>query len=375
MKTFLQEIAQKLTQQYSKDMGDMTVVFPNRRAGLYFREALKEYIDAPSWSPTILSFQQFVAGQSDWVVADSLQLIHELYSVYKKIMKGSEGFDRFYFWGQMLLKDFDEVDKYLVDAQSLYTNLSRQKQLDLSFDFLEPEQKELIRQFWQGFEDSKSANKDRFLQVWEKLGAVYANLNSHLGEQNMAYEGMQYKRLAENLDKHEWRHLTGPVWFAGFNALTEAEEKIISWLIINLKAQIFWDVDAYYLSDKRQEAGNFFRMYQRKNVFRKSFEADAKSNLCSGDKGITLLGVPQHVGQAKLAGQLLNQLLSKQPDIDLRKVAMVLADESLLFPVLHSLPEQVGAINVTMGFPLAFAPVNSLIESILELQPVCQGRG
>ncbi|MEM9857313.1 MAG: PD-(D/E)XK nuclease family protein [Bacteroidota bacterium] len=374
MKTFLQEIAQKLVQQHPKDMGNVTVVFPNRRAGLYFREALKEYINGPSWSPTIVSFQQFVAGQSDLVVADSLQLIHELYTVYKKIMKGTEGFDRFYFWGQMLLKDFDEVDKYLVDAQSLYTNLSRQKQLDLSFDFLEPEQKELIQQFWQGFEDTKSANKDRFLRVWEKLGAVYANLNSHLAEQNIAYEGMQYKQLAKNLDKHEWRHLRGPVWFAGFNALTEAEEKIISWLMLNRQAQIFWDIDEYYLSDKRQEAGNFFRMYQRKNVFGKSFETDGKSNLRSGEKNITLLGVPQHVGQAKLTGQLLNHLLAEQPDIDLRKVAIVLADESLLFPVLHSLPDQVGAINVTMGFPLAFAPINSLIESILELHQFAKVR-
>ncbi|MEM9340674.1 MAG: PD-(D/E)XK nuclease family protein [Bacteroidota bacterium] len=367
MKTFLQEIAQKLTQQHPKDMGDLTVVFPNRRAGLYFREALKECIEGPSWSPTIVSFQQFVAEQSDLIVADSLQLIHELYTVYKKIMKGTEGFDRFYFWGQMLLKDFDEVDKYLVDAQSLYTNLSRQKQLDLSFDFLEPEQKQLIQQFWQGFEDTKSANKDRFLKVWEKLGGVYVNLNSHLAEQNIAYEGMQYKQLAENLDKHEWRHLRGPVWFAGFNALTEAEERIISWLMLHKKAQIFWDVDEYYLSDKRQESGHFFRMYQRKTVFGKSFETGARSNLKSRKKDITLLGVPQHVGQAKLTGQLLNELLTKQSDIDLRKVAVVLADESLLFPVLHSLPEQVGAINVTMGFPLAFAPVNSLIESILEL--------
>ncbi len=368
MKTFLQEIAQELIDQHPNDLGDVTVIFPNRRAGLYFRDAIKEHIDQPPWSPTILSFQQFVAAQSDLITADSLQLIHDLYIVYNKVMPSTEGFDRFYFWGQMLLKDFDELDKYLVDGQSLYTNLSRQKQLDLSFDFLEPEQKQLIQQFWQGFEDSKSANKERFLRVWEKLGRVYANFIKHLTGQGKAFEGMLYRRLALNLDNHEWRNIDGPVWFAGFNALTEAEEKIITWLMRNRGAKIFWDVDDYYVRDSRQEAGNFFRLYKRRPVFQSTFKVPYPANFSNSMKDTTLIGVPQHVGQAKLVGQLLDKLIKTDPDLDLRKVAIVLADESLLFPVLHSLPKQVEAINVTMGFPLSLAPINTLIESILELQ-------
>ncbi|ELR68548.1 hypothetical protein C900_00289 [Fulvivirga imtechensis AK7] len=368
MKTFLQEIAEQLVKDHGNKLGDVTVIFPNRRAGLFFREYIKQQLTGPVWSPRILSFQDFIAQQSPSQIADKLFLVYRLFEVYAQVMKTTEGFDRFYYWGQMLLKDFDDLDKYLVNAENLYSNLSRQKQLDLTFDFLLPEQKEVIQRFWQGFDQSKSAQKERFEFVWDRLFKVYTQFQRSLKNDGLAYEGMQYRFVAENLDKIPFKDITGPVIFAGFNALTLTEEKIISWFITNKQARIIWDLDEYYLSDSHQEAGNFLREYRAKQVFTSSFGKEYPSMIRSGDKEVNIVGVPQHVGQAKVVGQMLGQLLREKPDLDLRKIAVVLADETLLFPVLHSLPDEVTAINVTMGFPLAYAPVNSLIEHILDLQ-------
>ena len=368
MKTFLQEIAEQLVRDHGNKLGDVTVIFPNRRAGLFFREYIKQQLTGPVWSPRILSFQDFIASQSSSQIADKLFLVYRLFEVYAQVMKTTEGFDKFYYWGQMLLKDFDDVDKYLIDAENLYSNLSRQKQLDLTFDFLLPEQKEIIQRFWQGFDQSKSAQKERFEFVWDRLFKVYTQFQKSLKKDGLAYEGMQYRFVTENLGKMLFKDITGPVVFAGFNALTLTEERIISWFINNKQARIVWDLDQYYVSDPHQEAGNFLREYRSKQVFASSFGEEIPSFLKSGDKQVNITGVPQHVGQAKVLGQMLGQLLQAKPDMDLRKIAVVLADEALLFPVLHSLPEEVTAINVTMGFPLAYAPVNSLIEHILDLQ-------
>ncbi|UII24490.1 PD-(D/E)XK nuclease family protein [Fulvivirga maritima] len=368
MKRFIQEIAEDILQKHGEHLADVTVIFPNRRAGLFLRESLRDLVNKPTWSPNILSFQDFIAQQVPTQVADKLFLTHQLFDVYNKIMKAKEGFDRFYYWGQMLLKDFDDVDKYLVNTENLYTNLSRQKQLDLTFDFLMPEQKEIIQRFWQGFDQTKSEQKERFEFVWDRLFKVYTEFQRLLKSQNLAYEGMQYRYVAENLDRLTFKKSSGPVIFAGFNALNLAEEKIISFFLEKKNAEMIWDLDGYYLEDKNQEAGVFLREYRNKNIFAPTFPQDVPHFLKNTPKRIEVAGVPQYVGQAKIVGQRLGELLAENPDLDLRKVAVVLADEALLFPLLHSLPEGIEAINVTMGFPLAYAPINSLIEHILDLQ-------
>ncbi|UII20363.1 PD-(D/E)XK nuclease family protein [Fulvivirga ligni] len=367
MKKFIQEIAEKILQEHGDHLADVTVIFPNRRAGLFLRESLREAVTKPTWSPNVLSFQDFISLQSPTQTADKLFLTHQLFEVYSKVMKTGEGFDRFYYWGQMLLKDFDDVDKYLVNTENLYTNLSKQKQLDLTFDFLMPEQKEIIQKFWQGFDQTKSEQKERFEFVWDRLFKVYTTFQKTLKDQNLAYEGMQYRYVADNLSRIQFKKADGPVIFGGFNALNLAEERIISYFIENKNAEIIWDLDAYYVEDKNQEAGNFLREYKGKNIFASSFPAE-NPQFFKEEKNIEIIGVPQYVGQAKVVGQRLGELLEADPDLDLRKIAVVLADEALLFPLLHSLPDGIGAINVTMGFPLAYAPINSLIEHILDLQ-------
>ncbi len=367
--TFLEKIAKLISERY-KQPRDLVVVFPNRRAGMFLRDILKSRSEGPAWSPDIVSFQDLINRESNLKLADPVLLIHKLYQVYKRHlpMAGEEGFERFYYWGKMLLQDFDEIDKYMVNGEMLYKNLMHQKELDLLFDFLTAEQKEVLQTFWQGFEHSKSENKQRFLETWEKLGGIYTDYRELLLEEGLAYEGLLYRKLAETIESHEWKYPRKHVIFAGFNALTVAEEKIIHWCLENGDTRVEWDVDAYYLDNKEQEAGRFFREYKRRPYFARTFPDPIPNRLREETREIEIHGVPQHVGQARYMGQALRQLLEKNPEIERQKIAIVLGDESLLLPVLHSLPENVGGINVTMGFPLSFAPVNSFIEYLTELQ-------
>lgn len=368
MNTFLEELAEHIITNHPGDLVNVTILFPNRRAGLFFKENIKNQLAKPVWAPEIQSFQDFVIGKSPFQIPDKLFLINRLHKTYNRVLKSHESFDRFYYWGQMLLKDFDDVDKYLVHAKNLYTNLGRQKQLDLSFDFLDDEQQALIRKFWLGFDQSKSKEKERFQAIWDRLFEVYTQFNKSLKSEGLAYEGMAYRYVAENLESLDFDAPERSYYFAGFNALNTVEDKIIEWFLAHTKAYVKWDLDAYYMNDTSQEAGHFLRTYRNRLALAGTFPKSYPQHLMDGNKQIKINGIPQHIGQAKVLGQQLGQLLEKGPELDLTKIAIVLADEAMLFPVLHSLPENVGAINVTMGFPLMNAPVNSLIEHLLELQ-------
>ncbi len=367
MNGFLYQIADQLQEAYGEDMSRVTVIFPNQRAGLYLRQILKERSGDPVWAPDIISFREFIQRESQLTVPDSLYLTFELFKTYRKVLPGTESFEDFYFWGQMLLRDFDELDKYLIPAKHLYRDLSRQKELDMTFDFLSSEQKDLVREFWSGFEDRHSESQVQFLQVWNRLFDVYEQYLTNLRKDGYTYEGSMYRELAEKIENHEWKRLNDCVWFAGFNALTRAEEVIIRHILEEKKeARVFWDLDASYVEDQRQEAGNFLRQFRRDELFGKTFPAELPDRLRQKGKTVEIVGVPQYVGQAKICSQYLEQVLESATD--LRRIALVLADETLLLPVLHSLPESVGAINITMGFPLIYAPLTGLIEQIAELQ-------
>jgi RNAse (barnase) inhibitor barstar len=176
---------------------------------------------------------------------------------------------QFYFWGEMLLRDFEEIDKYMVSAKQLFKDLSHQKELDATFDYLTDEQREFLESFWGNFDENQSVNKRRFLQVWRRLTDVYEKFKGDLAEKGFAYEGMLHRVVAEGLSGNprvdELTHGRSIV-FAGFNALTTAEEKIISYFVEKHGAEVFWDTDAYYVNNQWQEAGKFFREYQQRPV-------------------------------------------------------------------------------------------------------------
>lgn len=378
MKTFLQEVAEKIFKVHPR-LEDVTVVFPNRRAALYFRKHLSGLINKPAFAPRILTIEDFFARFSSRQIPDKLVLISHLFKAYSKVMESTPAetdaetigqFEDFYFWGEMLVRDFDEVDKYLISAEQVFKDLSHQKELDSSFDFLTDEQQEFLKSFWSNFDVDQSVNKKRFLRIWRRLYAVYAEFKAELRRQGFAYEGMLHREVAESLHLGgaEELKVEGALVFAGFNALTAAEEKIITFFVEHFAAKIYWDVDGYYVNNKVQEAGLFFREYQAKPVLGKTFEQDIPSHFqekISSRKEVHLFGAAQPVGQAKIMSQVLQEEVSL--GLNPEETLIVLADEKLLMPVLHGVAGSVENLNVTMGFPLVSTPLFNFVELLIDL--------
>lgn len=363
MQTFLEDLAEKIIKDYQGDLADLKVIFPNRRAGLFFENAFLKHLNGPTWSPEIISLEDFILGLSPKVVLDKITLIFKLHEVYQKHNPFQENFEQFFFWGDLLIKDFDDVDKYMVDARPLFANLAQWKALTSDTSFLTPEQIRLIEQFWQHFEQRPTDAKEKFKRVWDILYSVYSDFRVLLEQENHAYSGMVYRDVAKNL-KEGTLQLDGNFVFAGFNALTKAEEEIISYAVRETGAKIYWDYDAYYTQNNAQEAGSFFREYRNHTVLSKTFPAETPNSIATNKPEIEVIGVSGNMGQAKLLSQYLEQIDLENPE----KTAVILGDEGLLFPVLHALPEKLQKVNVTMGYPLKSALLFTLMEEVLQLQ-------
>lgn len=377
MKTFLQELAESVLRKHAS-LDGLTIVFPNRRAVLYFRKHLADQLDKPAFAPRLVTIEEFFGNLSSLHVPDRLELVHLLYTVYSEVMNTRrdgeeplrEPFDQFYFWGDMLLRDFDEVDKYRINAAQLFRDLSNQKELDSGFDFLTHEQREYLLSFWGNFSGNLGENKRKFLRVWRLLPTVYERYREHLLSLGIAYDGLLQRQAVDALDAATRKQQPGTVIFAGFNALTGVEEKLISYFVAKLGAQAYWDMDAYYVNNQAQEAGRFFREYQKHEGLKATFPHDIPANF-NRPKQVKIMGAAQHVGQAKLMSRLLASLL--ESGADLEDTLVVLPDEKLLLPVLHSVAGKVENMNVTMGFPLASTPVFNLVEFLVELQQHFRG--
>ncbi len=361
MKTFLQELAASIQQDYP-NWNDLTVVFPNRRAALYFKEELKKNLSSPRWAPQIITIESFIFGFSDLQVPDKFNLIMRLYQSYKAVHPNCEGIDRFYFWGEMLLRDFDELDKYLIDAKQLFRDVTSLKELEQQFDYLTDEQKKFLQDFWQTVESSSNQTKENFLKLWKGLLPVYEHFTNALMRDGLAYEGLLQRLAAQRLTREEPPYQPGLFVFAGFYALTKAEEQIVSWFVQNCAAKVMWDADAFYVEKEYREAGDFFRLYKNHPVLGKTFPASFPTHF-DRSKKINIHGVPQKNGQPKLLAQILNDISPEQEE----KTVIVLPDESMLLPVLYSLPPHLKAVNVTMGYPLINTPLYSLLDFVFEL--------
>jgi len=367
MESFLRELAVKLNKE-NPTWDDVTLVFPNRRAALYFRKHLSEIITQPLFAPTLITIEDFISEMATARVPDKLELVHRLHGSYQQIINAagasSEPFDQFYFWGDMLLRDFDEIDKYLVNAEQLFKDLRNQKELDSSFDYLTDEQRKFLREFWSSFDETLNENKKKFIEVWVKLFELYKAFRSQLEGEGLAYEGMLHRRVAEGIKTETLRRNPTEIKFVGFNALTKAEEKILEHFV-GLGSKVYWDGDDYYVNNDRQEAGRFIREYQQHPILRDTLSAGFPSNFRK-QKSVKLFSSPQPVGQTKLMAQIIDAELKKGmvPEDTL----IVLPDEKLLMPVLHGIAGSVEKLNVTMGFSLSNTPLFNLIELLVELQ-------
>lgn len=364
-KTFIQQVLDHFLENHPDHAEDICVVFPTRRAGLFFKKEFASRINKPVFSPSVTGIQDFIVSLTSYQIPDKLTLIFELFQVYKKYFP-DEGFDRFYQWGQMLLKDYDEIDRYLVNAPKLFSNI--QDLHDIDHAFSHEDTYDHISEFWSNFSGKElSRVKKEFIRTWEQLGKIYTDYQQHLESKNLIYEGLAYRRLSEQniaeLLENSFIKKFRKIIFAGFYAFSIAEEELVFKLVQSEKAEILTDADIYYADDKKQEAGNFLRKGKLlKNDF--SWKGDYFN---TGRKKLDIIGVPLQIGQTKVLGGELKKLFTSS-EIKPEETCIVVPDENLLFPVLYSLPEEVSTFNVTMGYPLHYTPLFPLFESLIRLQ-------
>lgn len=362
--SFLSGVADWLLNHHGDDLGQCTVIFPNRRAGLFLKKELVKKISKPAWSPETLSLEDFLFSFSKINKADSLSLIFELYQSFIHHQQQADGFDSFYHWGEMLLRDFEEVDHYLVDPRHVFSLVKDERELAESFYFLSEEQEKIIKKFWSEFIPVSSKTQEQFVETWKLLFPVYETFKKRLKDLNVGYTSHIYRTL---LGQPDAINSAGEqkLIFAGFNALTPVEEQLIKHFITAHHAEIIWDVDRYYVDDEHQEAGAFFRKYRNDPVFKPTLKLGEKSRI-KEPKKVEVIGVSLEIGQAKLVSEKVSNLLeagAKPEDI-----VVVLPQDYMLFPILNALPQEVNKLNVTMGYPLKETPLFGLLEAAIELQ-------
>lgn len=363
MESFLKLVAADLYKHTEGNLAHTAVVFPNKRAGLFFNEYLAQESDSPIWSPAYVSISELFRSLSPWEVGDPVKLVCELYKIFRRETQSTETLDDFYFWGEMLISDFDDADKNRVDTDKLFSNLQDLRNIMDDYTFIDDEQEEAIRQFFQNFSiERRTALKERFISLWNVLGNIYKGFRESLASQNIAYEGMMYRHVIEHLDVDKLPY--EKYIFVGFNVLNKVEHTLFTQLKDAGKAVFYWDYDEFYMKENRQavthEAGEFIRRNLRD--FPSPLSGELFKNL-SKPKEVHYIASSTENAQARYLPQWIrNNLITPE-----KETAVVLCNEALLQPVLHSLPAEVKHVNITMGFPLSQTPVYSFLIALLEL--------
>jgi CRISPR/Cas system-associated exonuclease Cas4 (RecB family) len=363
METFLQNTAKYLYGKYGDRLSDCAVIFPNRRAGLFFARHLSGIIEKPLWLPGMFTISDLMEEVSSLKRYDPVSLSFELYTVFRKVTGSLESFDEFYTWSEILLADFDEIDKNMVDAPALFRNLSDLKNLDDRFDYYTAEQIEAIRGFWSTFNPgSHTLHQKEFIRIWEALPEIYSGYKKHLSERNLAYEGMIFSHVAKKVNDGTVKMPDYYRYFiAGFNALNQCEKIFFDFLQREGMAEFFWDYDEFYTLEPSHQAG----VFMRGNLSRYPHSGFIQNNtsIREGKKEIDIIAVPSNTGQTKTLHGLRDMFGENEP----LNTAIVLPDEGLLLPVLSSLPDVAGEINVTMGYPLKDTSIYGFIMNLLNL--------
>ena len=360
METFLKLVATDLYGRMKGNLAHTAVVFPNKRASLFFNEYLYKEAGKPIWSPSYITISELFRSMSSWEVADPVKLVCELYKVYTQATHSNETLDNFYFWGELLISDFDDADKNLANTHDLFSNLKELKNLMNDLSYMDKEQEEAIQQFFKNFSiEKRTALKERFISIWDVLGEIYTQFKENLKQQGIAYEGMLYR---ETMDSFNTDNLLYDTYvFVGFNVLNKVEHKLFKQLKEAGKALFYWDYDEFYMNKAHHEAGVFIK--QNLMEFPSPLDASCFNHLDS-PKEIHYISSPTENAQARYLPQWIRKNLTDNE----KETAIVLCNESLLQPVLHSLPDKVKHVNITMGFPLSQTPVYSFITTLLDMQ-------
>lgn len=353
MQAFLEKCAEKIMRDYPEETGNLCVVFPNRRAGLFFKKYLSRQISKPLWLPKVYGIEDFIVEIANVSLTDHLELVFDLYRAHRKIEKdGAQSFEKFLQWAHTLIADFNDIDENLVDAKSLFNELSETKAIKV----------------WNLGEKPLTEFEQAYIRFFRSLYLYYKELTETLIEKKQAYRGMAYRLAAQAIENGYQDKEVHKYVFFGFNALNKAEEQIITRLIEKERAEIFWDADAYYLlksgsEQNLQEAGKFLNRHFKKKVFRKPEWIE--DNFKIKPKKIDIISTSGNINQVKVVGNLLQSARQHTEDFD--HMSVVLADETLLIPLLNSIPENIGKFNVTMGLPLFLTPAYQLYDSLIRV--------
>lgn len=368
MNSFLYRVAEVFFHHFENKINTYTFVFPNRRAGIFFQKYLSQIADKPVFSPEIITIDECFYSASEFRVSDKLSMIFDLYDIYKELSKSEENFDSFVFWGETLLSDFNEIDKYIVDAQQLFTNVSDLKEIEKLFNVFTETQIEAIREFWKNFTPAaENRSQQDFYATWEILFPLYERFKNKLKNENSGYEGMIFRDVIEKLNSKfsiQWFENKQFV-FIGFNALNPCERSLMSILQKNNQADFYWDYEAEELRDTNNPASQFY--VENTKLFPSKFIIKPKIELLKNKK-IELFSIPSAIGQVKQIYQTLKNIYPENSDEkSFLNTAVVLPDENLLLPLLYSIPTNISKINVTMGYPMYLTPVAGLMDHIYEL--------
>ncbi|MFK7811460.1 MAG: PD-(D/E)XK nuclease family protein [Maribacter sp.] len=349
MQSFLEEVIAKLKEEHHS-LEDLIFVLPSKRAGTFLKNTIAKTAQRTAFAPEIYSIESFIEKISGLSYASNTQLLFELYSAYlNSAPKEEDNFFAFSKWGQTLLQDFNEIDRYLIDSEKLFSNLSAIQELN----------------HW-SLQGEKTKMMQNYLDFWNNLNQLYSNFNVILSEKGLGHQGLVYRQACKQLETYLDIHKNKIHVFIGFNALNMAESQIIQTILENSKADIYWDVDSYFLEDQAHSAGYFIRNHQKTWPYFKENSLQGISNHYSSEKNVQITGVPKNVSQAKYVGGLLKKLKEKDPE-SLVNTAVVLGDETLLNPILNAIPIEIDAVNITMGYPLNKTPPANLFNQFIDL--------
>lgn len=367
---FLYNVAEAFFKQYGNRVSNFTFVFPNRRAGLFFQKYLSQIARRPIFSPEILTISDLFTRLSGLSAADRIEQLFILYHSYKGLSGTEETFDEFLFWGEMLLNDFDDVDKYMVDARQLFSNIQDLKEIDAGFGFLTEEQIIAIRKFWANFIPvGDSERKREFLEMWQVLFELYTSLRNELRSKGLAYEGMIFREVAEMAKSDSVMELSvEKIVFVGLNAHSTSEEQLLKYLQRKGIADFYWDYSSSLVKDSDNKASTFIE--RNKVQFKSELHLSAE-DIPMEKPILEVIGIPSAVGQAKFVHSIIRKLMDEKQITSADQAlntAVVLSDENLLLPTLYSIPQEIDKINVTMGYGLVNSSIAGLMDHIFELQ-------
>lgn len=348
MKTFIEETLDTLLSNPDFNFEKTTFILPSKRAGSFLKEKIKSKVHTTIFMPEVLSTEDFIAQITQLIPLDNTGSIFELYQTYVQTIdkEHQESFDSFYAWAQTLIYDFNEIDRYLIDADHFFNYLSRIQDIN----------------HWSKSENQTDLVKN-YLWFWKQLPELYKNFTHRIIEDGKAYQGLMYREASEKIVSY-LKENTQDYIFIGFNALNTAEQKLIQYILKQNRGKIFWDLDEVFYQNPNHEASLFVCNYVKKwDYFKENPLKDLPRNY-EQPKNIQLTGIPKNIGQAKYIAQILKDL----PAEEIKQTAVVLNDEGLLPVLLNSLPENVEKINITMGLPLGDTPLASLFESLFKIQ-------